>query len=108
METTTNMIVQDGQTLLLGGILFQKDSTIEHKIPLFGDAPLVGGLFRHNEAVQANNEMFVFMTPRVIDEPSATLQEAEESQKKLDDIRKELKMEELHEMLEKLKKNDEE
>jgi type II secretory pathway component GspD/PulD (secretin) len=102
------MIVQDGQTLLLGGILFQKDSTIEHKLPLFGDVPVVGGLFRHNQAVQANNEMFVFMTPRVINEPSATLPETAESRKKLDEIKKELNMEELHNMLEDLKNNDEE
>jgi general secretion pathway protein D len=88
METTTNMIVQDGQTLLLGGILFQTDSRIEHKIPLFGDVPLVGGLFRHNEAVMSNNEMFVFMTPHVIAEPGAAKSEAEQSQQKLKEIRK--------------------
>ena len=95
METTTNMIVQDGQTLLLGGILFQKDSKIEHKLPLFGDVPLVGGLFRHTEATLSNSEMFVFMTPRVIDEPSATLPEATDSREKLDEIRKGLNTEEL-------------
>ena len=88
METTTNMIVMDGQTLLLGGILFQKDSTIEHKLPLLGDAPLIGGLFRHNEVSLANSEMFVFMTPRVIEEPNATLAEAKKSQEKLNEIRR--------------------
>jgi general secretion pathway protein D len=87
METTTNMIVRDGQTLLLGGILFQKDSRIEHKIPLLGDAPLVGGLFRHTEVNLTNSEMFVFMTPRVIDEPNTALPDAKSSKEKLDKIR---------------------
>jgi general secretion pathway protein D len=87
METTTNMIVRDGQTLLLGGILFQKDSRVEHKVPLLGDLPLVGGLFRHTEVNLTNNEMFVFMTPRVIDEPNTALPEAIDLQEKLDDIR---------------------
>ena len=87
METTTNMIVRDGQTLLLGGILFQKESMIEHKLPLLGDVPLVGGLFRHTEVNLANSEMFVFMTPRVIDEPNAALPEATGSREKLDEIR---------------------
>jgi len=87
METTTNMIVRDGQTLLLGGILFQKDSKIEHKLPLLGDVPLLGGLFRHTEAVLSNSEMFVFMTPHVIDEPTAALPEATGSREKLDEIR---------------------
>jgi hypothetical protein len=82
------MIVQDGQTLLLGGILFQQDSTIERKLPLLGDMPLVGGLFRHNEINLANSEMFVFMTPRVIQEPNATLAEAKKSKEKLNEIRR--------------------
>ncbi|MBN2315323.1 MAG: hypothetical protein JXM79_15450 [Sedimentisphaerales bacterium] len=88
METTTNMIVQNGQTLLLGGILFQKDSKIERKLPLLGDAPLIGGLFRHNSINLANSEMFVFMTPRVIEEPNATIAEAEKAQKTLDGVRR--------------------
>jgi type II secretory pathway component GspD/PulD (secretin) len=87
METTTNMIVRDGQTLLLGGILFQKESTIEHKLPLLGDVPLVGGLFRHTEVYLSNSEMFVFMTPRVIDEPNAALPETTGSREKLNEIR---------------------
>ena len=91
MNTTTNMIVQDGQTLLLGGILFQKESVVEHKLPGFGDVPLVGGLFRHNEAIQSNSEMLVFMTPRVIDEAAEKLPEvAKEDKEKLEDIQEQL------------------
>jgi len=91
MNTTTNMIVQDGQTLLLGGILFQKESTVEHKLPGFGDIPLVGGLFRHNEAIQSNSEMLVFMTPRVIDESAEKVPEIiKEDKEKLEDIREQL------------------
>jgi general secretion pathway protein D len=90
MNTTTNMIVKSGQTLLLGGILFQKDSKIEHKLPLLGDAPLIGGLFRHNAVTQSNSEMLVFMTPRVIEEPNAALPEAIGPLEKLDNIREQL------------------
>lgn len=68
METTTNMIVQNGQTVMLGGILFQADSKIQRKLPLLGDIPLAGELFRHNETEQSNNELIVFVTPYVIDE----------------------------------------
>jgi general secretion pathway protein D len=92
METRTNMIVQDNQTLLLGGILFQKDSTVISKVPFFGDLPLIGGLFRHNSIEQTNSELLVFITPHVIDElaeniPEATLEKIEEPKKKLDDIK---------------------
>ena len=90
MNTTTNMIVKSGQTLLLGGILFQKDSKVEHKLPLLGDAPLIGGLFRHNAVTQSNSEMLVFMTPRVIEEPNASVPEAINPQEKLNEIREQL------------------
>jgi len=76
MNTTTNMIVENKQTLLLGGILFQKDSKVERKLPLFGDLPLIGGLFRHNQVIQTNSELLVFITPHVIDESAAELPEA--------------------------------
>jgi len=101
METTTNMIVQDGQTLLLGGILFQKDSTVEHKLPLLGDVPLVGGLFRHTEVIQSNSEMFVFMTPRVIDDSNDVLSEATSSREKLDEVREGMNIGELNDKLKK-------
>ncbi|MFB0555738.1 MAG: secretin N-terminal domain-containing protein [Phycisphaerae bacterium] len=76
MNTTTNMIVENKQTLLLGGILFQKDSQVERKLPGFGDLPLVGGLFRHNQVTQTNSELLVFMTPHVIDESAKEFPEA--------------------------------
>lgn len=94
METQTNMIVQDGQTIMLGGILFQEDSTIERKLPLLGDLPVVGGLFRHNETVQVNNEMLVFITPYVIDEPGKmspeTIEELERPKEKLKKVQEQL------------------
>jgi general secretion pathway protein D len=83
MITTTNMIVEDKQTLLLGGILFQKDSKVEAKLPGFGDLPLVGGLFRHNSVIQTNSEMLVFMTPHVVDESAEALPEAVEKKKEI-------------------------
>ncbi len=67
LDTTTNVIVEDGATIMLGGILFQTDSTVHQKIPLLGDLPLVGGLFSHDENVLRNNELLIFITPYVID-----------------------------------------
>lgn len=94
MDTTTNMIIKHGQTLMLGGILFQTDSTIERKIPLLGDIPLLGGLFRHNSIVESNEELIVFITPYVIDEPGNMLPETkaeiEPPLEKLKNIREEL------------------
>jgi general secretion pathway protein D len=76
MNTTTNMIVQDAQTLLLGGILFQKDSLVQRKLPGLGDLPGIGGLFRHEQVIKSNSELLVFITPRVIDENMENVSEA--------------------------------
>jgi general secretion pathway protein D len=84
METKTNMIVRDSETLMLGGILFQEKNKIKRKIPLLGDVPLVGGLFQHNDVKLSNNEMIIFITPFVIsdgqmsEEGKATLEKSKE------------------------------
>jgi general secretion pathway protein D len=81
METTTNMIVKNGQTIMLGGILSQKDSKVQRKLPLLGDLPLIGGLFGHEEIISSNNELIVFITPYVVDELENMLPEAEKELK---------------------------
>jgi general secretion pathway protein D len=94
LDTTTNMIVQDGQTLMLGGMLFQEDSRIKRKIPLLGDLPLLGGLFRHNQNTAANSELLIFVTPHVIDAPNdmqpTIRKELDDARQKLRDIQKQL------------------
>jgi general secretion pathway protein D len=94
METTTNMIVADTETLMLGGILFQKESRVKRKIWLLGDLPLLGGLFQHNDISLANNELIVFITPFVVNKAvelsEAAQQKIEESKRRLEEIRTQL------------------
>jgi general secretion pathway protein D len=94
MDTTTNMMIQHSQTLMLGGILFQTDSHVERKIPLLGDMPVAGGLFRHNAITESNEELIVFITPYVIGEPDNLLPETkaeiEPQLEKLENIKEEL------------------
>ena len=91
VETETNMVVQDGETIMLGGMLFQKDIAIKRKLPLLGDLPLLGGLFQHNDVTQSNSELIVFVTPFVIDEAAGEMSEKtrnqiERSQERLNDL----------------------
>ena len=65
----TQVLVQDGQTVVLGGI-FQTDrhhATV--RTPLFGDLPVVGRLFRRTLERDDQQELFVFITPSIIREP---------------------------------------
>ncbi|HBR20357.1 MAG: hypothetical protein A2Y13_10400 [Planctomycetes bacterium GWC2_45_44] len=88
LNTTTHMIVNDGETLMLGGILFKNDSLVEQKIPLFGDMPMVGKLFRHYDTGQSNNELLAFITPYVVDTNSspAAVKEIKNKYDKMQDV----------------------
>jgi general secretion pathway protein D len=94
METKTNMIVGDGQTLMLGGILFQQDSFTKRGVPGLSDIPILGGLFSHKEKALSNNELIVFITPYVINDAGENTPETQEQidapKEKLENVRKEL------------------
>ncbi len=94
METRTNMIIGDGQTLMLGGILFQQDGRTKRGVPLLSDIPVAGALFSHFEKTVVNNELLVFITPYVIDDsgknPPATQEQIDIPKEKLDNIMQDL------------------
>ena len=94
LDTTTNLIVNDGQTILLGGILFRTDSVVKRKVPLLGDIPIAGALFSHEETLQRNNELLAFVTPYVIDANSLDAIPA--------DTRKQERVEEAQDKMEKI------
>ncbi len=69
-ETRTHVVVNNGQTIVLSGILRDTESRITRKIPLLGDLPFVGELFKSRENTVATTELIAFITPHVVDNPS--------------------------------------
>jgi general secretion pathway protein D len=65
-ETTTRIMLEDGKTFLISGILKQEDQSIIRRIPGAGDIPCLGELFKHREIVKVNTELLIFLTPYVI------------------------------------------
>ena len=65
LKTSTHMSAADGETLMLGGILYQANNLINTKIPILSDIPLLGRLFTHKKREQFNNELLFFITPNV-------------------------------------------
>ena len=65
-QLTTSVVIQDGQTVVLGGLM--KDSTSEQitKVPVLGDLPLVGGMFRQKEQTSTRKNLLIFITARVL------------------------------------------
>lgn len=68
-ETLTTALIQDGQTVVIGGLKKQDVRQQKNKIPLLGDLPLLGGLFRFEGESTVNSELVIFITPRVITSP---------------------------------------
>ncbi|MHC4427637.1 MAG: secretin N-terminal domain-containing protein [Planctomycetota bacterium] len=69
-ETTTQVIIKDQQTIVLSGILRELESRIERKIPLLGDIPLLGEVFKSRENTTTTTELLMFIQPTVVNDPS--------------------------------------
>jgi type IV pilus assembly protein PilQ len=64
----TSVLVENGGTVVIGGIYTQEDRNQVNKVPFFGDLPAVGPLFRNYYRQDDKTELLVFLTPRIIDE----------------------------------------
>jgi len=64
-RTDTMLRVKDGQTIIIGGLRKSEPSVTESKIPILGDIPLIGGLFRKSNTEIVESELGVFITPHI-------------------------------------------
>jgi len=64
----TEVLVENGGTVVIGGIFEQNDRTDVTKIPLLGDIPFLGWLFKNTTTITAKTELLVFITPRVVND----------------------------------------
>jgi type IV pilus assembly protein PilQ len=64
----TEVLVENGGTVVIGGIFEQSDRTDITKVPLLGDLPIVGFFFRNTATTTARTELLVFITPRIVNE----------------------------------------
>ncbi|MET4695802.1 type IV pilus secretin PilQ [Endozoicomonas lisbonensis] len=67
-EVNTQVLVKDGSTVVLGGVFTQTKNNTAAKVPLLGDIPYVGALFRRKTNKDVKSELMIFITPRVINE----------------------------------------
>lgn len=71
-EIETQVTLKDGETLALGGIFQQQRSRGENRVPVLGNIPLLGTLFRHQTAENKKRELVIFITPRLVREAALT------------------------------------
>ena len=65
-STNTNVRVANGETLLIGGLIFDNDLESMSKMPLLGDLPFINKLFRYRNTEREQRELLIFITPTVI------------------------------------------
>ncbi|SDS26818.1 type IV pilus assembly protein PilQ [Pseudomonas asplenii] len=65
-EVNAKVLVNDGETVVIGGVFSNTQSKTEEKVPFLGDVPYVGRLFRRDIVSEAKSELLVFLTPRIM------------------------------------------
>jgi type II secretory pathway component GspD/PulD (secretin) len=85
-SASTQVAVADGQTIVIGGLIEDQVSETTKKIPLLGDIPLAGALFRRQVRNKSKTELLIFLTPHVAQTPEelTPISDLEKSQSTLD------------------------
>lgn len=65
----TVVVVPNGQTVVIGGLMQTQKVKSEKKVPLLGDIPLLGMLFKHKTTDDAKKELLIFLTPTIVKDP---------------------------------------
>lgn len=67
-EIDTNVLVDNGETVVLGGIFEQETRNQQTKVPFLGDLPAIGRLFRRDSKSESKRELLIFVTPRIVND----------------------------------------
>ncbi len=65
-EASTRVIVENGQTAVIGGLVRTNDGSVERGVPVLMDVPVVGNLFKQSTTIREQRELLIFVTPRII------------------------------------------
>ena len=65
-QATTQVLVTDGGTVVIGGVIQTQNSVNVSQVPLLGNIPALGNLFKHRQVTTSNQELIFFITPRII------------------------------------------
>lgn len=72
-QITTSVTIPDGHTMVFGGVITDDQRRQEDKIPILGDLPLIGFLFRNSNDTSKKTNLYFFLTPHIIADDFATL-----------------------------------
>jgi type II secretory pathway component GspD/PulD (secretin) len=70
-EADTRVMVRNGETAVIGGLIRSNDTSLETGVPILKDIPLLGSFFKNTSTVKEKRELLIFVTPRIITSFSA-------------------------------------
>ncbi|MEK7317362.1 MAG: secretin N-terminal domain-containing protein [Candidatus Eisenbacteria bacterium] len=68
----TRVMVNDGETAVIGGLIRSNESVTKRGVPVLMDLPIIGALFRSNSTTKAKRELLIFVTPKILNDQSAS------------------------------------
>lgn len=71
-EVNTIMTVGNGETVVMGGLVQKTDNNTRYQVPILGDLPIIGSMFRSRNDTRSDSELLVFVTPTILPPPGAT------------------------------------
>jgi type IV pilus assembly protein PilQ len=86
-EVTTNLLVKDGNTIVIGGLFRETSSTSRNQVPFFGSLPVIGPLFRSKSDATNRQEIIILLTPHIIKDDSQYSKASEEALRKANELR---------------------
>jgi len=65
-EVTTSVMIKDGETLVIAGLIKDQSTDVKKKLPILGDIPIFGLLFQKTEKTSVKTDLLIFLTPHII------------------------------------------
>lgn len=65
-KASTHLVVEDGVTIAIGGLIQNTEAKMVKKVPILGDIPIIGGLFRSEKFEKGESELIILITPRIV------------------------------------------
>ncbi|MFG0240088.1 MAG: hypothetical protein ACF8CY_03390, partial [Gimesia chilikensis] len=90
-EVTTNVMVRDGNTVVIGGLIEERVSDTKNQVPLLGAIPVIGNAFRQQREITTRSELIVLITPRIVHPEEANAEgqaERYEGAERIDNFKK--------------------
>ena len=70
-EVKTNVLVANGDTIIIGGLIREAEKVLKHRVPFFSYIPLIGNLFKSSEKQREKVDLMIFLTPYILEDPKA-------------------------------------